>query len=54
MKLQSINNVETLNEYLTLYGNSAIRRRYLDRYPSQYFRNTKPKKKKKNGSKRKT
>lgn len=54
MKLQSINNVETLSEYLTLYGHSAHRRRYLDRFPSQYFRNIKPKKKqKKNETKRK-
>jgi hypothetical protein len=30
-----------LNE-LNIFGHSAIRRRYLNRFPSQYFRNEKP------------
>lgn len=43
MKLNLINSLKLLKEYSTLYGHSAHRRRYLDRYPSQYFRNVKPK-----------
>lgn len=39
--------LKSLNETPTLFGHSAYRRRYLDRFPSQYFRNKKPKIKKK-------
>jgi hypothetical protein len=40
-----------INELATIWGHSAHRRRYLDRFPSQYFRNTKPKKGNKNAKK---
>lgn len=46
MKFKLLNDIKILNEYLTLYGHSAHRRRYLDRYPSQYFHNIKSKSKK--------
>jgi hypothetical protein len=32
-----------INELATVWGHSANRKRYLDRFPSQYFRDTKPK-----------
>lgn len=47
MKLSSLNDDSLLKEFAALYGHSANRRRYLDRFPSQYFRNKKPKSQKK-------